>query len=314
MEQLRNRCKHPRAELEANDAAAASAAAQTATGEHARPVAAGAAVLAERAACEDMASRPIAEIRRLAETRDDPIALAVLAQITTHGTNGVRPDPQRAIELYRRCVGRVLSAGTNLGMLLRARNARGDVAEARRLFEAGVAHGFPQAQLGLGQCHRFGYGGPVDYEEAARLFRLAAAAGSNQAVQEITMAYYKGRGVAQSLPEAARWCRIGAERGSAASCHSLALFYQQGEGVPFSPRDALSWAKRGAACAPSSHEERSTVSSCLYLCGQLQSDESAGVPQSEAEALRCFRRALELDPSNANAQHGMMILQARMRA
>ena len=139
MEQLRNRCKHPRAELEANDAAAASAAAQTATGEHARPVAAGAAVLAERAACEDMASRPIAEIRRLAETRDDPIALAVLAQITTHGTNGVRPDPQRAIELYRRCVGRVLSAGTNLGMLLRARNARGDVAEARRLFVRGTA-------------------------------------------------------------------------------------------------------------------------------------------------------------------------------
>jgi uncharacterized protein len=129
---------------------------------------------------------------------------------------------------------------------LRAKLAS-DPREAARWLRAGARHGFPEAQLMLGQMLLDGAGLDRDQPAALRWFRHAAATGLPDAMNMVGRCHELGWGTPPDPALAASWYRRAAERGLDWGQYNLANLLLRGRGVPRDRRAAFEWYRRAAA-------------------------------------------------------------------
>jgi uncharacterized protein len=165
---------------------------------------------------------------------------------------------------------------------LRARLA-GSPAEAARWIEAAARHGFPEAQLMLGQILLDGHGLDRDRAAALRWFRRAAAAGSAEAMNMVGRCHELGWGVTRDPATAASWYRRAAERGLDWGQYNLANRLLRGDGVPRDRRAAFELYRRAAA---QGHAKS------MNLVGRFL-EEGWEMPANPAQALVWYRRSAE---------------------
>lgn len=121
-------------------------------------------------------------------------------------------------------------------LLARAEAARGNTAEAIRLFEDAAARGDGRALVSLGLMASTGDGLPRDPERAADLFRRAAERGNVDGSINYAIALVQGTGVARDVDRAVALMREAADSGSAIALFNLAAMTERG--VAGEPADA----------------------------------------------------------------------------
>jgi uncharacterized protein len=165
---------------------------------------------------------------------------------------------------------------------LRAKLA-GDPREAARWVRAGARHGFPEAQLIIGQMLLDGFGVDRDRAAALRWFRHAAAAGSPEAMNMVGRCHELGWGVAPDPAAAAVWYRRAAERDLDWGQYNFANLLLRGSGVPRDRRAALAWYRRAAA---KGHAKS------MNLIGRFL-EEGWDIPCDPLEAVTWYHRSAE---------------------
>lgn len=125
-------------------------------------------------------------------------------------------------------------------------NLPADPVMARSWFETASRQGHIGATYEMGQAHRFGRGGPVDYQKALTSFLDAEAAGSTPATNAIGELYARGQGMQQNSATAVMYFRRAAEAGFAPAQRNLALAAFNGEGIERDPMLALDWYLKAA--------------------------------------------------------------------
>jgi len=123
----------------------------------------------------------------------------------------------------------------------------GDPREAARWVHAAARHGFPEAQLMLGQMLLDGTEVDRDQPAALRWFRHAAAAGQVEAMNMVGRCHELGWGVPADPSVAAGWYRRAAILGLDWGQYNLANLLLYGMGVARDRRSALEWYQRAAA-------------------------------------------------------------------
>jgi len=99
----------------------------------------------------------------------------------------------------------------------------------------------PKFRNKMGNRHRTGETGKINYREAMRWYRLAAGQGYSKAQNNLGAMYEQGLGVAKNDITAAHWYRLAAEQGNSPAQHSLGVMYLQGRGVPQYFDEAAKW-------------------------------------------------------------------------
>jgi TPR repeat protein len=128
-----------------------------------------------------------------------------------------------------------------------AAHARGDYAEAVRLFRPLAEQGDASAQYNLGFMYNNGEGVPQDYVEAVKWYRMAAEQDHADAQYNLGLMYDNGQGVPQDYAEAVKWYRMAAEQGYATAQSNLGVMYATGSGVPQDDVLAHMWFNLAAA-------------------------------------------------------------------
>jgi TPR repeat protein len=159
----------------------------------------------------------------------------------------------------------------------------GDPCEAARWIRAGAFHGFPEAQLMLGQMLLDGTGLDRDHAAAMRWFLRAAAAGLAEAMNMVGRCHELGWGVPADPATAATWYRRAAERGLDWGQFNLANLMLYGIAVPRDRPAALAWYRRAAA--------RGHAKS-MNLVGRFLEEGWDGAPDP-VQALSWYRGAAE---------------------
>jgi TPR repeat protein len=156
-------------------------------------------------------------------------------------------------------------------------------AEAARWIDAAARHGFPEAQLILGQILLDGSGLERDPAAAQRWFRRAADAGLAEAMNMVGRCHELGWGVARDVAIAVSWYRRAAERGLDWGQYNLANRLLRGDGVERDRRAALDWYRRAAA---QGHAKS------MNLVGRFL-EEGWETPRDRVQALDWYRRSAE---------------------
>ena len=99
----------------------------------------------------------------------------------------------------------------------------------------------PKFQNNMGNRHRTGKTGIINYSEALRWYRLAAVQGYAGAQNNLAAMHEQGLGVVKKDITAAHWYRLAAEQGNGQAQHSLGLMYKKGRGVPQYIEEAAKW-------------------------------------------------------------------------
>ncbi|MDA7426920.1 tetratricopeptide repeat protein [Primorskyibacter aestuariivivens] len=211
--------------------------------------------------------------------RGHPEAQTRLAKRYATG-DGVLPDFERAVELYRKAadsghpeaqnqLGRHLDAGLGTPQDTAAaldwfgkaaaqgnpahvfdyatvlEKAAGDdpdrQAKALATYARAAEMGHVPALTSLGVLYQQGTGTEVDYEAAARYFEKAVAAGDARALNNLGLLYVRGHGVEQDYDRAAQLFLAAAEAGIRAAMRNLAVMYENGFGVEQDDQQHAFW-------------------------------------------------------------------------
>jgi hypothetical protein len=107
--------------------------------------------------------------------------------------------------------------------------AKGDYAEARRLYLKADEGGYRMAANNIGNLYEDGgFGVREDYAEAFRWHKKAVDAGEPGAMFAMAWLYETGRGVAKDCPEAIRLYQTAGRLGLASAINNLGLLYDKG--------------------------------------------------------------------------------------
>lgn len=171
-----------------------------------------------------------------------------------------------------------------------ARGANRDLAEAARLFTAGMKEGHLLCQAALAWLHDDAEGVTHNRVEAERLsilaspgIRRAAEGGDAEAMVHLAKMYLSGRGFTKDVKQAARWFRTAADLGHPLAMNDLGELYQRGEGVEKNPKEAIKWFQKAV--------EKNQGHSMQALGRAYQF--GIGVPRNEREAFLWFKKAAE---------------------
>ncbi|MGZ8310999.1 MAG: caspase family protein [Allosphingosinicella sp.] len=169
--------------------------------------------------------------------------------------------------------------------------ARGDYAEAMRLYRVAADQGDPRALNNIGNLHHDGLGVRQDYGKAMRHYRLAADRGVPQAQLNLGMMYSRGSGVAIDHAEAMRWLRLAADQGLPAAQTNIGTQYITGVSVGQDYGEAMRWLRRAA---DQGYATAQSFVGLMYANG-------LGVRQDGAEGIRWMRlAAAQADPMAQN--------------
>lgn len=124
--------------------------------------------------------------------------------------------------------------------------ARGNMAEAIRLWTPLADKGNAKAQYMLGLVYENGHGIKADLKLAAKWYSKAAESGHPGAQAKLAKLYLYGKDVPKSVEKALDLNRKAARRWHPAAMYELGVFYQHGEGVPVDIPEAMKWYKRAA--------------------------------------------------------------------
>jgi TPR repeat protein len=117
--------------------------------------------------------------------------------------------------------------------------AKGDYAEAYRLWRAAADAGQPAAMVAVGTLYDTGHGVPQDFAAALSWYRRAAEAGNVRAMFNVAQMYDNGRGTKMDRGSAILWYRAAAEHGHGRAAYDLAVIYRDGDGVTRDPAAAV---------------------------------------------------------------------------
>ncbi len=123
---------------------------------------------------------------------------------------------------------------------------RGDLEQARALFEEGAAAGDALAVHHLGTMCSRGQGGPEDAPRAVALYRRAAEAGVVEAAYNLGAAHALGHGTRVDLVEALRWYTVAAELGDREALYRAGVMLTTGEGAKIDLARAAGYWERAA--------------------------------------------------------------------
>jgi TPR repeat protein len=127
---------------------------------------------------------------------------------------GVAKDDVAAVGYWKRAAAKGSGVGeSNLGGAYASGRGglKQDYAEARRLYELAISHGYNEAYYYLGSLYREGRGVPVDDAKAVEYFKAGADRGESRAQNALGYAYQTGRGVPQDLEKASAYFKLAAE-------------------------------------------------------------------------------------------------------
>jgi hypothetical protein len=126
-----------------------------------------------------------------------------------------------------------------------------------------------------------------DYAQALKIFRSLAAQGDAGAQNTIGYMYDKGRVVTQDYQEALKWYRLAADQGNADAQNNLGRLYHNGSGVTRNNQEALKWFRLAAAQLPEilaaarkSNDSKYSSNSNWQPVDDPQSQESQQPPRS----------------------------------
>jgi len=110
--------------------------------------------------------------------------------------------------------------------------ARGDYAEALRIWRGSADAGQASAMLAVGTLYDTGHGVPQDFAAALSWYRQAAEGGNVHAMFNVAEMYDNGRGTLVDRDEAIKWYRKAATRGYGRAAYDLGVIYRDGDSVP----------------------------------------------------------------------------------
>ncbi len=109
--------------------------------------------------------------------------------------------------------------------------AKGDYAEARRLFQKADEGGYRLAASSIGLLYAEGKGVRKDMAEAFRWFKKSVDAGEPIAMSNLGLLYQNGQGVAQDCTEALRLYQAAGKAGLATVIYEMGRMYHTGDCV-----------------------------------------------------------------------------------
>jgi TPR repeat protein len=171
---------------------------------------------------------------RAAVESGDPQAAFYLGRLLLLGDEGVEPDPEEGVRLYRESAEREYAPALNgLGVLLmEGRFVERNPEEAARHYERAAALGDPEAEFNLGLCMLNGEGVRRDYGAALERFRSAARRGHAGAMHNAGVMFLRGQGVDVDETVAHGWFLQAAEKGEPAGHYEAGQGLRLGRGVP----------------------------------------------------------------------------------
>lgn len=153
--------------------------------------------------------------------------------------------------------------------------ARGDYAEAYRLWRPRADQGETAAQSNLGTLYFAGLGVPQDYAEALKWSQLAADKGDTRAQLRLGTMHATGRGVPLNFAEAAKWFERAASHGDAQAQFNLARLYEFGRGVERDLVRAHLWFNLAAANSMPGWDRQDALANRDRIAGQLKPEQVA---------------------------------------
>ncbi|MBL8085401.1 MAG: SEL1-like repeat protein [Candidatus Obscuribacter sp.] len=175
-----------------------------------------------------------------------------------------------------------------------------DLVEAKMWLEKAAARDYVPALNELAFMYFYGDGVPKNLEKAFEL-NIKGASQDEADTEDLAscqfnvgLAYDHGWGVKQDLNQARIWYAKAAVAGNPHACNNLSLIYLDGRGCTANKDLALSLRKQGVK------------NGCWMACTHLGVDYvygRNGVPKNIAEAIRLFKRSLELRGDNPAANY-----------
>ncbi len=188
-----------------------------------------------------------------------------------------------AVEACRRAVAAHPELPHYTALLARAEAARGNIAEAVRLFQDAADRGDGRALVSLGLMTSAGDGVNKDLAAAADLFRRASERGNVDGTINYAVALIQGSGVDREVDRAVAMMREAAETGSPIALFNLAALTERG--VAGDPGEALELFRKAA--------EQGYAGG--FRAAAVLLDEGRNAPKDPAEAARLLLRGLEVD-------------------
>jgi TPR repeat protein len=195
-------------------------------------------------------------------------------------------------------------AMTGAGLILERDRRYEDAAKwYKKAADAGSADGL----MNYGSLFANGIGVARNDNEALKFFRRAADMGSAEAMNWIGIFYVAGRGVPVDYAAAVDWYKRAVKAGSTNAMARLALMYAAGNGTAKSPEEALNYYRLAATfcdgIAGDNSVWRYQRGGCVRGMMSIGSscESGSGMPQSDAEALKWYRKAAEAGDAGAFA-------------
>ncbi|HLH55787.1 MAG TPA: SEL1-like repeat protein [Verrucomicrobiae bacterium] len=252
-------------------------------------------------------ARGVKWLTRAAEQGKAP-AQQFLAWCFSSGT-GVQEDPAQAFQWCNKAAQQGMdSAQDFLGMFWASGyGTNRDWAQAVLWFRRAASQGLGTAQIHLAQCYANGKGVERDLAQSLYWWQSAADRGFPSAAFHAGLCYYQGLGTNRDLPLAVDRLLKAAQQGHVGAQLYLGLCFWKGIGVNRDPEAAQKWWREAAVNGivhrlPELGDDPADIETwwvevaeqanprlqcCLaefYRFGQ-------GVPQSDAKALRWYRKA-----------------------
>ena len=175
------------------------------------------------------------------------------------------------------------------------------------------------AQFNLGKAYEDGNGVSKNDELAVKWYRKAADQGNAVAQSRLGIMYRIGQGVNRDKEESVRWYHKAAKQGNSQAMFNLGVSYYNGDGVPSDPNIAYAWFLLAQEAGnPAAHDavKRSaaeggrlgTPDALLQVAGMYEKGD--GLPQSDTEAAKWYRKAADLVPQ-ARVKLASMFIEGR---
>lgn len=218
----------------------------------------------------------LTEIKKRADN-NDPLAMHSLGYVYYNGIKGIKKDPQKAFEYYKKAadLGLAKSQGQIGVFYEEGLVVEKDLDEAIRWYKKSSAQGNAISQLNLG---RIDYRAKR-YEQAFEWFQKSAKNGQPKAQGLLADMYADGEGVPINEEEAFKWYLRAAENGNVFSQHNLALLYsKQGK-----YENALKWLKKSS---------NGGISASYHSLGHML-ETGKGTDKNFLQAGQMYRKAKE---------------------
>jgi uncharacterized protein len=254
-------------------------------------------------------ARGIKWLTRAAE-QGKPKAQQFLAWCYASG-NGVAEDPSQAVAWCRKAADQgLVTAEDFFGMFCASGyGTNQDWAEAVRWFRKAAERGLPTAQIHLAQCYANGRGIDQSPAQAWLWWRAAANQGVPSAQFHAGACRFDGSGTPQDYPAAVDWFQRAAEQKHVGAELYLGLCYWKGLGVSVDTELAQKWWREAAIHGIAIHPpelgdgEQDVEKWWKYVAAQANPRLQCclaefyrlgrGVPQSDAQALKWYRKAAD---------------------